>query len=73
VSKEVIEICKRYKVSQVTGDAYGGEWPRDPLKKGGIAYVLSEKSRSELYLDFLPVVNSKQCELLDIDSPSQAP
>lgn len=67
VSKEVIEICKRYKITHVTGDAYAGEWPRDPLKKGGINYVLSEKTRSELYLDFLPVVNSAQCELLDLE------
>ncbi len=72
VSKEVIDICKRYKISSVTGDAYGGEWPRDPLKKGGINYVLSEKTRSELYLDFLPVVNSAQCELLDMDHHRKA-
>jgi hypothetical protein len=59
VSKEVVQICKDYKITQVTGDAYGGEWPRDPLKKRGIAYILCEKTRSELYLDFLPVVNSR--------------
>lgn len=72
VSKEVILLCKSYKISSVTGDAYAGEWPRDPLKKGGINYVLSEKSRSELYLDFLPVVNSVQCELLDLDHHRKA-
>ncbi len=65
VSKEVVEICKAYRITGVTGDAYGGEWPRQPLRKGGIAYELSEKTRSELYLDFLPVVNSARCELLD--------
>jgi hypothetical protein len=54
VSKEVIEICKRYKISQVTGDAYGGEWPRDPLKKGGIAYVLSEKTAVGVVLGLPP-------------------
>lgn len=72
VSLEVVQICKDYKVSQVTGDAYGGEWPRDPLKKRGIAYVLAEKTRSELYLDFLPVVNSGRCELLDLDHHRKA-
>jgi hypothetical protein len=65
VSKEVVEICKAYQVSQVTGDAYGGEWPREPLRKRGVQYALSDKTRSELYLDFLPVVNSGRCELLD--------
>lgn len=67
VSKEVVQLCKDFGVKKVTGDAYGGEWPRDPLKKGGIDYELSEMSRSELYLAFLPLVNSKRCELLDLD------
>jgi hypothetical protein len=67
VSKEVVQLCKDYGVRKVTGDAYGGEWPRDPLKKRGIDYELSELSRSELYLAFLPLVNSKRCELLDLD------
>lgn len=66
VSEEVVAICKAYRISSVTGDAYGGEWPRDPLKKRGIGYELSEKTRSELYLDMLPVVNSGRVELLDL-------
>lgn len=65
VSKQVVEICKQFHITGVTGDAYGGEWPRDPLRKRGIAYELADKTRSELYLDFLPVVNSGRCELLD--------
>lgn len=67
VSKEVVQLCKDYGVRKVTGDAYGGEWPRDPLKKRGIDYELSDKSRSELYLAFLPLVNSRRCELPDLD------
>lgn len=67
VSREVVQLCKDFGVKKVTGDAYGGEWPRDPLKKAGIEYELSEMSRSELYLAFLPMVNSKRCELLDLD------
>ena len=46
VSAEVAALCKDYKIATVTGDAYGGEWPRDPLKKRGIGYVVSEKTRS---------------------------
>lgn len=65
VSKQVVAVCKAYQIAGVTGDAYGGEWPRDPLRKRGIAYELAEKTRSELYLGFLPVVNSGRCELLD--------
>lgn len=64
VSKEIVRYCKNFHITGVTGDAYGGEWPRDPLKKRGIAYTLSDRTRSELYLDFLPMVNSRRCELL---------
>jgi hypothetical protein len=72
VSEEVVAICKGYRISSVTGDAYAGEWPRDPLKKRGINYELSEKNRSELYLDMLPVVNSGRVELLDLEHHSKA-
>lgn len=65
VSKEVVEICRAYQIAEVTGDAYGGEWPREPLRKRGVQYALSDKTRSELYLEFLPVINSGRCELLD--------
>src|SRR5262249_38950851 len=49
----------------VTGDRYGGEWPREAFRKLGIAYELSPRPKSELYRDFLPLVNSRQVELLD--------
>jgi hypothetical protein len=65
VSQTAIGICKRYGVSKVTGDAYAGEWPRDPFKKAGIEYELSDKNRSELYKEALVLVNSGQAELLD--------
>jgi hypothetical protein len=67
VSKEVVQICKDFGVRKVIGDAYGGEWPRDPLKKKGIDYELSKMSRSELYLALAPVVNSRRCEILDAE------
>jgi hypothetical protein len=67
VSNEVVQICKDFGVRKVIGDAYGGEWPRDPLKKKGIDYELSKMSRSELYLALAPVVNSRRCEILDAE------
>jgi hypothetical protein len=72
VSKEVVRHCQSFHINSVTGDAYGGEWPRDPLKKRGINYELSEMSRSELYLAFVSLVNSKTTELLDPDRHKKA-
>lgn len=65
VSRQVADACLSYHVTQVTGDAYAGEWPRAPLQKRGVTYAVSELTRSELYLALLPVVNSKRCEMLD--------
>ncbi|MFT8464822.1 MULTISPECIES: terminase large subunit domain-containing protein [Acetobacter] len=59
-------VLKSYGLSSVTGDRYGGEWPREQFRKHGIAYNLSDKPRSDLYRDLLPLLNSGKAELLDI-------
>jgi hypothetical protein len=54
-----------YRVFNVFGDAYGGEWPITEFAKHGVTYQLSELNRSQLYLAMIPVLNSKRCELPD--------
>lgn len=64
----VLEFCetlKAYGISEVTGDRYAGEWPREQFRKCGIAYRIAEKPRSELYRDLLPGLNSGKIGLLD--------
>jgi hypothetical protein len=46
---EFVELLRRYNVTKVTGDRYGGEWCREPFRKLGITYELSEKSKSDIY------------------------
>jgi hypothetical protein len=65
VTAEFAGECRRYNVGSVTGDKYAGEWPREQFRKCGIEYVTSELTRSELYLEALPMVNSSSVELLD--------
>ncbi len=64
---EFASILQRYKISTVIGDRYAGEWPRERFREYGINYQVSAKNKSELYRNFLPILNSRQCELLDID------
>jgi hypothetical protein len=52
------QLLKRYKIHSVTGDRFGGEWPRERLKIHGISYSIADKSKSDLYRDFLPLLNS---------------
>ena len=65
VVAEFCETLRRYCVSTVMGDRYAGEWPREQFRKLGIAYRLSEKPKSDLFRDLLPVLNSHRVDLVD--------
>ena len=47
-----------YRVSRVIGDRYAGEFPRELFRKHGIAYDLAKQTKSELFRDLLPLLNS---------------
>ncbi|MEH6950709.1 hypothetical protein V4R08_05090 [Nitrobacter sp. NHB1] len=65
VTEKFCRTLKEYRVSVVTGDRYGGEWPREQFSKLGIRYEPSALPKSELYRDLLPLINSARVELLD--------
>ena len=65
VTQEFADVCKRYRVRQVTGDRYAGDWPREQFRKRGIMYIPCDMPKSSLYQALLPVINSGQVELLD--------
>lgn len=62
---EFAETLRSYRLTRVTGDRFGGEWPRERFRVHGIAYDLSDKARSDLYLALLPLLNAGRLELLD--------
>ena len=45
---------------RITGDRYAGEWPREQFSKFGIRYEATMKSKSDMYVDLLPQINSRQ-------------
>ena len=64
----VLQFCsmlQTYGVTTVTGDNYGSEWCKQPFREHGVEYERSDKVRSELYLEFLPLVNSGRVEWID--------
>ena len=63
--EEFAEVIKNYGLSSVTGDKYSGEWCSSAFEKEGITYNNSELSKSDIYLEFLPLVMQGQVELLD--------
>jgi hypothetical protein len=60
------ETLKRYGLREVRGDQYAGEWVPSMFLKYGITYKPSERSRSELYLECLPLFSQGRVELLDL-------
>jgi len=65
VVREFADTLKSYGIGEVTGDRYGGEWPRERFSAAGITYRPSERTRSEIYLELLPLLNSKRVTLID--------
>ncbi|MGH9867914.1 MAG: hypothetical protein ACREAA_07105 [Candidatus Polarisedimenticolia bacterium] len=66
VTAEAATVLKSYGVQRVTGDRFGGEFPRELFRSHGIQYEVAEEDRSGLYLAMLPAVNAGLVELLDI-------
>lgn len=67
VVEDFSAIFKLYGIRKVLGDKYAGEWPREQFKKHGIVYDPSAKPKSQLYTDFLPLLNSRKVDLLAND------
>jgi hypothetical protein len=67
VTQEFADILKSYRITKVSGDRYAGEWPREQFRKHGVNYEPAGKSKSELYVDLLPLINSRAVDLLDND------
>jgi hypothetical protein len=51
-------LLKSYRIARVVGDHFGGEFPRELFRKRGIHYVCAAKSKSDLFRDLLPMLNS---------------
>lgn len=54
-----------YRINEVAGDRYGGEWVQKDFRKVGVAYVPSELTATQIYTEFLPLVTGGRADLLD--------
>ena len=66
VTADFATFLKSYRIERVTGDRYAGEWPRERLRSYGIQYDLSERVKSDIYRDCLPLLNSGRAQLLNL-------
>ena len=62
---EVAATFKAYGITSCTGDKYAAQWVVEAFAKVGITYTHSERDRSAIYLDALPLFTSGRARLLD--------
>jgi hypothetical protein len=67
VVTDFCETMKKYGITRCIGDRYGAEWVTSAFDQCGIFYEPSEQTRSEIYLNFLPMANSGTIALLTND------
>ena len=56
VVEQFAEVLRQYQVWSVYGDRYAGEWCREPFIQRNVGYEISERSKSDIYRNFLPLL-----------------
>jgi hypothetical protein len=64
-TEEIAAVLKGYGLSTVTGDRYSALWVVEAFSRVGIKYIQSERDRSAIYLDCLPLFTSGRVRLID--------
>lgn len=62
---EYAQLLRSYGLSELTADAYAGEWVSAAFLKHGLAVVQAPMPKSDLYLNLLPHVSNGGLELPD--------
>ena len=65
VVSEFAGVLKSYGIFEVSGDNYSGQIIREMFRSSGISYKVEKRSKSEIYVDLLPALNSGRVALLD--------
>ena len=65
VVEELSGLLKRYGIRRASGDRYSGQWAVERFRECGVRYEPCSLSKSDLYLELLPVLNTGEIELPD--------
>jgi hypothetical protein len=66
IANTVAPLFKAYRINRAKADRWAGGFPVDRCAAYGIKLEPAERTKSELYGDFLATLNSQRCELLDL-------
>jgi hypothetical protein len=64
-TEQIAGILKSYDLYNTIGDRYSAQWVVDAFAKCGIRYAHSDRDRSAIYLDTLPLFTSGRARILD--------
>jgi hypothetical protein len=62
---QVADVLMAYRCRSTVGDKYAAQWVVQAFRKCGINYQYSERDRSSIYLDALPLFTTGRARLLD--------
>ena len=65
VIADFAHLLSSYRINSVRSDAFAGAWPADEFRRHNIHFVKCEQNKSQLYQDFLPLLNTARVVLLD--------
>jgi len=63
---EAVKVIKEFRLQKVTGDKYAAGWVSSAFQKRGVLYEAAGKSKSEIYLDALALLNMRKIALPEI-------
>jgi hypothetical protein len=66
VSRDFAALVRACNITTVHGDRFAAGWTEAAFARSGVKYEPSPLSKSELYIDMLSLINSRQVELPDI-------
>jgi hypothetical protein len=63
--KDVAALARQYRVGTLRGDRYAAEWVTEAFGSEGLVYVNSDKDKSALFLEALPLFSTGRIALPD--------
>jgi hypothetical protein len=64
--KDFAATLASYGLREVTGDRWATGFVAEAFEKAGVSYRTSERPKSDIYKELLPLLSSKRIELLDL-------
>jgi hypothetical protein len=63
VVREYAAILESYRIAVIVGDRYAGAWVAERFREHHVTYRPSERTRSELYVEFVALLNSRRVRI----------